>query len=354
MRTKTIFDRTFDEYSGVLHVHTQYSFDCDVALPRIIRAAKKSRADFIMINDHHTFAAKDDHAVRNEKELIILAGAELNDKSGNNHYLVFGTDQVHTKIPAQEYMQQYANEGIHGFIAHPRERRRTKRYRKYPWTERNIEHAAGMEIWNFTSSWMGKLIPSINALPMLLFPGCFVRRPLPENLRLWDDWNLEGKRLTGIGSADVHGTRMKMPGFKFRVLSHERLMGKIRTNVLLKQGEKPEPINLYRALLRGNCYAIYEPVGAPFNFYAGIVDRDGNGAIYGEDIDLQPGLTLFFNLPMSAKVKLIHNGRKIAHWRDQRGSYPIKQPGFYRLEITRYGKGWIYTNPIYVNEPKTQ
>ncbi len=305
-----------------------------------------------MINDHHNFAAKDDPAVREEKDLIILAGAEVNDKGGNNHYLVYGTDHVHSKIPTPEYMQKYAAEGIHGFIAHPKERRRTKKYRKYPWLEKDVRHAAGMEIWNFTSSWIGKLIPTLNAIPMLLFPGCYVRKPLPENLRLWDKWNLEGLRMTGIGTADVHGTRMKLPGFKFRVLSHERLMRMLRTQVLLDEDTEPTPINIYRAMQRGNCYVVNQSIGAPFNFYAGIVDPDGNGATYGEDIDFQKNLTLYFNLPMSSKVVLIHNGKKIAQERDQRGKFAITQPGFYRLEISRFGKGWIYTNPIYVNDTR--
>ncbi len=350
MRTKTIFDRTFLELTGVLHVHTAYSFDCDVSIARIMRGAKRARVDFFMINDHHTFEAKRDPDVVNEKDIIVLTGAEVNDPSGNNHYLVFGSDNVHTKIPASDYMQRYADEGVHGFIAHPLERRRTKRYRKYLWLEKNVSNAAGLEIWNFTSSWIGKLIPSLNPIPMLMFPGFYVRKPLPENLKLWDKWNLEGLRMTGIGSADVHGTRMKLPGLKFRVLPHRRLMKKLRTNVLLTEGTTPNPTNIYKALEDGRCYAVNYGVGDPFGFYAGIVDEHGKGAVSGEDIALKAKLTLYFNLPMSSRVVLIHNGKKIAQWRDQRGNYAITKPGFYRLEISRFGTGWIYTNPIYVNQ----
>jgi predicted metal-dependent phosphoesterase TrpH len=47
-------------YSGILHVHTQYSHDCDVPMLQVLRAARRARLDFLGITDHYNRGAATD------------------------------------------------------------------------------------------------------------------------------------------------------------------------------------------------------------------------------------------------------------------------------------------------------
>ena len=47
----------------------------------------------------------------------------------------------------------------------------------------------------------------------------------------------------------------------------------------------------------------------------------------------------------------LKNGSTVAEFKGQHGWLDVFQPGVYRLEATREGKPWIYSNPIYVTPP---
>ena len=41
------------DYTGVIHFHSEYSFDGHVGLDKIIDAAAKNGIDFLMLTDHN-------------------------------------------------------------------------------------------------------------------------------------------------------------------------------------------------------------------------------------------------------------------------------------------------------------
>ena len=94
MKKKNIFDRKFIELTGCIHNHTEYSFDASIPMSQVIKAAKKNNLDYITINDHRNKKAKNDPAVLNERELLVIVGIELNDPENNNHFLVFNSDEI--------------------------------------------------------------------------------------------------------------------------------------------------------------------------------------------------------------------------------------------------------------------
>jgi hypothetical protein len=348
IKKKQIFSREFWELSGCIHIHSKYSFDSDVSIEKIIFAAKKKGLDYFTINDHKSFDASQDEAVKKESDIVILVGTEMNDPANHNHLLVFNSKVILKGKPAGDYAKLYQENGAVTFVAHPFEDRLTKEYRKYIWTDENNTHFHGLEIWNAVSEWLASLNPKKNGFFLVFFPYFFIKKPHEKALQYWDNLAINGIRKAAIGSVDAHTIKYKWHGITFTFLTHAKLFKTIRTNVLIEGNEKPDSDAILHALKKGNSFVVNYRLGNPYHFYAGICDEKGNGVIFGEEILWQKGLRFFFKLPKIATVALIHNGKTMAIKRDEKGFFTIREKGVYRLEITYFGRGWIYTNQIYV------
>jgi len=348
MKNKNIFNTRYFELTGCIHNHSEHSFDSHVKLSKIIRSAKKCELDYITINDHKTFEAKNDEAVKNEKDLIVIVGAEINDPEKNNHLLVFNTDKILIGKEVEEYTKFYSETKAISFVAHPFEKRSSKLFRKYIWTDKENDSFDGIEIWNYLSEWIGKLNPKLNGLFLVLFPSLFIRKPHREALDYWDELNKAGRRKSAIGSVDAHSQRIKKFKLKLEFLTHKTMFKVIHTNVLIPEKDHLDDKNILKALKNGNSYIVNYKVGNPYDFYAGIAASKDKSAIFGQEIKLTENMNFYFRLPKIARVKLYRNGKKLASKLDEKGSFEIKQKGNYRLEIYRLGYGWIFTNNIYV------
>ena len=347
MRKKQIFTRTFHELTGCIHNHTEYSFDSVIKIEKILKAAKNNDLDYITINDHMTLDAAKDESVLNEKEIIVIVGSEVNDETNNNHFLVYNVDKILQERDAKKYVSSYIQNGAIGFAAHPHEKRACSILRKYIWTDIANDDFTGLEVWNALSDWVSRMNPRLNGLFLVLFPSFFIKKPLRENLRYWDSLNNSGKRKVAIGSVDAHSETFKKWGIKFVFLTHNSLFKTVRTNLLINEKEEINEENILNAIKKGNSYIVNYKMGNPYNFYAGIKSENQN-AIFGEEIEFSDDLKFYFRLPKNAKVKLFRNGIKSEKIYDEKGFFPITKKGNYRLEITRFGRGWIYTNNIYV------
>ncbi len=315
---------------------------------RIMHAARRARLDFLGLTDHHDQRAAKDPSVLAETKMHVLVGVEVNDPRAENHYLVFGDDDIMQKREAAEYVEHYHRRGATGFMAHPRERRVGNKYPMYPWTAGLLENVDGIEVWNYISSWLGSLSLIFNAAILVFLPMFFVRRPLRENLDLWDEMNRRSWRKAAIGSVDAHAHRRSFLGIKFRVLPHCYLFRTIRTNVLLYEDETAGNEAILCALREGRSYIINYQIGHPHNFWAGVWSPEGQSACFGEEICFADGMRYYYNLPSRASVSLFRDGVRIDRQTGENGFFVLDRPGAYRLEIRRWLYGWIYTNNIWV------
>lgn len=348
MKKKNIFGKVYYELTGCIHNHSEYSYDSSISLTRIIREAKLRELDYVTINDHMTLEARNDLAVQKEKDLLVIVGTEINDPQKNHHFLVFNTDEILKGKEVEEYTEFYAGTDAIGFAAHPIEKRISAKFRKFEWEKKEIDNFDGIEIWNYLSEWIGKMKPRLNGIFMVVFPSLFVCKPNRATMDWWDDLNRSGKRRSAIGSVDAHTERMEKLGIKFKFLRHRTLYKTIRTNVLLDSNLEVNEPSILNALKKGNSYIVNNKVGNPYNFYAGISSQEN--AIFGEEIKLAKDMKFYYRLPEIAKVALFRNGHKLASQRHEMGFFQIVKAGNYRLEITRWGRGWIYTNNIFVVE----
>lgn len=356
MRIVGFLSRRYTELTGAIHNHSNYSYDCDVEIDTIIESAFKSRLDYLTLNDHH--AIPDCKEIEKQLRLsqekngyqpIVIAGCELNDPNDYHHLLAFGMKCPNNGKTAEEYIKDIRDSSGYLFAAHPFEKRVCKDYPLYIWEKIDLlEKVDGLEIWNFSSSWLCNLHPRRNGLLLLLFPNWFVRKPFRENLLLWDNLIKRGLRISAIGSTDAHGTNHKTLFIRFRILTHKYLFGTIRTNVLLAEGQEKSSENILQALKKGNSYIVNYRLGNPYNFYAGIGSEEGLGVSFGEEIKMRKNLRFYYMMPCNATVSLIKDGETIAKQNNKYGSFPIESAGNYRLQMERFSAGWIYTNYIYV------
>lgn len=351
MKIKKMFGQEIFEYTGCIHIHTEHSYDARGRVEDIIEEARAADLDYIAVTDHLSMEAKKS---LDSSNFFTLSGYEMNDRKKNNHYLTFNTDKVLSpSLTAKEYVQDIKkNDGV-GFIAHPFEKRKTKRYRKFEWTDWSISDFDGIEIWNFLSQWTGS-ITMLNLPFRILFPHLSITKPPSENLEKWDEVNLKGFKKSAIGGIDVHANRYSWGPVGFTLFPHKQLFRTIRTNFWLREKLTHENFQsqILTALKNGNSYIVNLKRQNPQKFYCGISSKTTNKfALPGENIALENGeLSLSVYTPQDCTIKIIHNGEKIKSEYINKLSVPITKTGFYRVEVYLGFYGWIFSNPIYVTE----
>ncbi len=357
MRKVFFLQRDLTELTGVIHNHTNYSYDSDVPVISVLKAGHKNGIDYITLNDHDVRPDSDDIAnalnyfkKNKDYQPIIISGTELSDQNNSHHLLVFNGIVPDKALPISENIKLQKQHQATLFAAHPYETRVCKRFPLYIWEDIDqIKQLSGLEIWNYSSSWLSALNPKLNGLLMALFPDIKVRRPFNKNLEIWDRLNNEGYKLAAIGSTDAHGTNHKVLFFNISILPHNSLFKSIRTNVLIDDNKKIDRHTVLEALAKGNSYIVNYRLGHPYNFYAGIAKDKHRGAMFGEEIKYTDDLKFYYRLSEEAKVELYVDGKLTAIEDGKNGYFNVEKPGNYRLVITRFGLGWIYTNNIYVN-----
>lgn len=347
MRKIKIFDKKYTELSGCIHNHTKYSWDSQEEIETVIKAALSTGLDYVTINDHLTLQAKEDKYLQNLKKPIVIVGAEINDRDNKNHYLVYKTDKILKGKSASEYTDFYTKENAYRFAAHPIEKRLSSEFNTYEWTNLNNTKFDGLEIWNAVSDWLGKMIPKLNGLFLVMFPNLFITGADKEILKYWDKLNREGKKCSAIGSTDAHTIYLKKFGLNFKFLKHKYMFQTIRTNVWVPDTKAINKISILEALKNGNSYIYNYKRGIPYKFLAGI-KGDKIKAIPGDSISFTKNLKFYYHLPKIAKVLLFRDGELVYKAHNDKGAVPVKRKGNYRLQIHKWGKGWIYTNNIYV------
>ncbi|MBN2017271.1 MAG: CehA/McbA family metallohydrolase [Candidatus Cloacimonetes bacterium] len=354
MIKKSVFGKEIYEYTGVIHIHTEHSFDGHGTLQEIVEIAQQEHIDFLIITDHRNIDVKKELSLLLPHNVIPIIGYEMNDANKNNHYLIFDIDEVYPlTMTVEEYVSKTREQGGIGFIAHPFEKRKSRRtLRTYVWTDWSVMEFDGMEIWNYISEWTDKLRIPLNVIPKILFPDTSISRPNKQTVRKWDELNNNGRRIPAIGSVDSHQNKYSFGPFSISFLPHKKLFKTIRTNIQTREpisDKKPEQAILSK-LKAGNSYVVNYTHADPYMFYCGIESKiTENFALPGEEISIsERELYLYIYLQQDCHVKIIHNGKVVHTEYRNKISYPIKEKGLYRIEVFIGLKGWLFSNPMYV------
>ena len=341
------------EYVGSIHIHSKFS-DGSGNADEIAEIANEVGLDFIILTDHNTLRALHEGFEKWYGNTLLLVGTEINDKVNKNHYLAMNIEKTFsTRLTAKDYVKKVKDAGGIGFIAHPFENRHSmKEHPPYPWTDWDAGEFTGMEIWNHMSEWMEGLTEQ-NKYNHFVHPLRSIEGPKKETLAKWDELN-KVRKVVGIGGIDAHAHKVNVLGFvEVEVFPYKVLLKSIRTHILTDKRlpKKENDIStakqiIYKNLSNGRCFFAnhYHGDAKGFRFFA----NDGEKKYQmGDIIKSKESIKLKVILPnVSAKVKLIHNGKEISSFENTEGSFIVQKKGQYRVEVYKNNKAWIFSNHI--------
>ena len=334
-----VLDDGYEDYAGVLHVHTTYSHDADGRFDDVVHVANEQHLDYAIVTDHNTLQPLRDGRQGWHGRTLVLIGMEISADGG--HYLAFNVtkeiDREH--LTTQQVIDEVNRQGGFGFIAHPY-------FKKRPWTDWGVSGFTGIEAYNVVHDAIDE-----NRLRLALwtlgasaeaFYDSILDRPY-DPLAMWDRLIARHGRVVGIGSTDAH--EVHLMGMTFA--PYEMLFRLARTHVLVPSTTLTAE-GVYEALRKGHAYFSIE-LHTPAKGFS-FVAQQGQRVlgVMGDEVTLVPDLQLAASLPTAAELTLFRDGQPAAHTIAPVWQVPITLPGTYRVEATRHGRPWIFSNPIYV------
>jgi hypothetical protein len=341
------------DLSCVVHLHSTYS-DGTGTVPEIARAARRAKADVVLLTDHDTLAARDSCEEGWYGDVLLLVGTEVSPRR-RNHYLAFDIDRPidHDGLDAAGICRAVGEAGGFGFAAHPFSRgsdRFRQRASGMPFEGLDCEALHGVELWSFVND-TGEAVASIpDLLRFVATPARVLDHPPERNMRIWDEL-CRTRRVVAIGGLDAHqfGKRIG-PFVPLRVMSYSRSFRFIRTHVLCAEAPTGELEHdreqVYDALRSGRCYIAVDSVAPAkgFRFEADDLPMGGEGPAGRR--------ALRARVPLPARLRLLRDGAEVASTQGHVLEQEVEEPGVYRVEAHRPAKGrertWILSNPIYL------
>ncbi|MBN1483192.1 MAG: PHP domain-containing protein [Chloroflexia bacterium] len=336
-------------YPGALHIHSSYS-DGTAKIPRIAKAARDAGLSWILISDHDTLAGLENREAGWYDGTAVMVGYEVTPP--DSHYLVAGLEELlPPSLPSGELVEAVREKGGRGFVLHPDEKAGSYFKPPFPWKDRSVRGFDGIEIWNYMSQWT-EGITERNRYARFLCPLLAVKGPSRDVLDWWDELLAEGERVSAIGGLDVHGTIHQLWGrFPLQVFPYRRQFGTIVNHIVLRrplsQRWSEACGQILDSLAEGHSYLAYEALGKARGFRF-LAERDGQQWTLGEEVPAGGPVRLGVHCPRWARIHIVYNGRTLRRTWGQILQSEVQQPGAYRVEAYRFGRPWLYSNPIYL------
>lgn len=344
------------EFTGNIHIHSSYS-DGALEIGEIAAIAARSGLDFIVITDHHTLKGIQDQKEGYHHGILVLVGMEANQLK--NHYLCLdiqspvGNDD---KNPQQVIDAVNQQEGI-GIIAHPYDPGSPLFLdgKNYPWTDWQVHDFQCMEIWNYTSQWIGGIQSLLEGISLLWFPQRAIIAPDARTMTKFDACQQQGLKIIAVGGSDAHGKKLKTGFLNIKVSPYEACFRSINVHVLSKKvftGEySADKELLYQSIRQGTLWVAndYYRSSHGFSFF---IQAGKKRWVMGETVQAREKTSAHVLTPYPARVKLIRNGRTWKTGTGKEHTFADLDKGIYRVEAEhRHGLGfrpWIYSNSIWV------
>lgn len=323
----------------VIHLHSTYS-DGTGTVPEIMRAAKASEVDVVMLTDHDSLDAKHNGEEGMHDGVLLLVGEEVSPRGGN-HYLAFGVDEVveWRGLTTAEVCDAVRAQGGFGFAAHPFSRG-SERFRRPGMAFDALDAADGIEVWSWVTDTAERLASLREVAGFVLTPQRIVDHPPAENMAAWDRMCAK-RRVPAIGGIDAHQIGKRIAGrVPLKLMSYKRSFRHMRTHVLASE---KTAAGVYEALREGRSYFAIDSLAPArgFEFYAegtaGRVEMGAEGPAGSYELHVKT--------PRPADVRVLRDGRPFE-------GRAVTEPGVYRVEARLEAHGaertWIVSNPVYL------
>ena len=350
------------DYKGVIHVHSFLGGHSTGSFDAIIAAAKANELDFVIMTEH---PAKDfDTAAMTlqgpHAGVLFISGNEVVTAAGDRVLLIPGTESAARAgtQSTEDVLAGQKNTGGLAIIAYPTEFK--------SWQANDYD---GVEVYNLYTN-ARRLNPlvgffdglwSYRSYATLMFAN-FYERPA-QGLQSWDNAAVMNQRkLVAVAGNDAHaniGLSLNDSSGKqilgIKLDPYERSFQVVRTHVLMEENQSLTTPGLLAAIKAGHCYLSFDLFGEAggFNFTA---SNKSESKTMGDEISLDDGVKLTVTVPVSARIILFRDGRKIQEESgESHKEFSVTQPGIYRVEVYLpqlpkpvSDQPWIISNPIYV------
>ncbi|HEY9165029.1 MAG TPA: hypothetical protein VIS48_02585 [Candidatus Kryptonia bacterium] len=358
----------YHEYSGVIHIHTQYS-DGSGTYASIARTCDSLGLHFAIFTDHNTVQPFRDSLNRRFGMTLVVPAVEISTDGEHGHFLVIG-DSVplipRNGVTSDSVFHQAVRDRSTIILAHVFHPRNT-----LDWDNWNIGNFTGIELYNFDEGWRNTLnFFRINKL----IGACIAYRFQDESLnylldfpekemRRFDELN-QKRKVVGIGSLDAHSNLKIGKNSYIDFPSYVSLFNLVQTVVVTR-----EPFNgnyghdreiILRAINQGNSFVSFSGLEEARGFLFTVMSGDTE-AVMGDSIRLTDQMHLDVILPDSGYVEaeILRDGTTIGKYDNKESiNLRITAPGEYRVQVfqkramlplfIKRSFPWILSNPIYV------
>ena len=347
----------YNDYKGVIHVHTSLGGHSTGTFTELIDAARSNDLDFVIMTEHPQ--AEFDTAAMTlsgiHAGVLFVNGNEVATADGDRLLLIPAPPNANERYTTKDFIeQQKMNQGL-AFAAYPTE--------STTWQSNSVD---GVEIYNlFTNTKkINRLVTffdglwSYRAYADLMFANFFARPT--EDLKRWDDAVVSSnRRLVAVGGNDAHSnvgfgladsSGKQIAGVKLD--PYERSFRIVRTHVLIPKDKLLTRESLLEALALGHCYVSFDIFGDATGFDFRLVQNSG---VMGDEIAYLQPLELTAKAPLASRFVLLRNGAAVNQSSGSAVRFSVTSPGIYRIEVyldslppPATGKPWIISNPIYV------
>jgi hypothetical protein len=341
------------ELVGNMHMHTIYS-DGTATHRGLAEAAMHAGLDWIIVTDHNIWVKG---VAGYYENVLLLVGEEVHDcrrVPQANHLLVYGADCDLATLASdpQALIDAARKRDALTFLAHPVEyASRAAGEDALGWVSWEVSGYTGIEVWNYMSEFKARIPTKLHAIWYAFFPTAGIRGPFKPALEVWDHLSAGGGRVVGIGGADAHGMTYSMGPVRRTIFPYEYLFRAVRTHILVEGGLTGYMVQdqaiIFEALRAGRAWVGCDVLGSTrgFQFEA----RSGvERATMGEEIRRAGAVTFEVNTPLPGDIQLVGNGRVVARASGQTFKFLSAEPGVYRVQVYRGGKGWLFSNPLFV------
>jgi hypothetical protein len=201
------------------------------------------------------------------------------------------------------------------------------------------------------SEWMESLT-KYNRLLQLIHPRKSLKGPADRILSYWDK-QAQKRKVLAIGGVDAHGHKYRLGPFPLTIFPYQVQFKTIRTHILLDQPLSKDTKTVKNQVLSAlrDCRVFISNLRwgetDGFSFTA---ENSSNQVTIGGVIEFDKSVKLQVKLPGKCQLRLVKNGLVAIEEKTDRLEYVSYTPGIFRIEALRKGKGWIYSNHIYVLE----
>lgn len=362
--------RSYNDYKGVLNVHTDLS--AGSAPPSfVITSAKLANLDFLFFTDLNLFDMPTSFESYHGNMLVFSAGKFSYLDSRLIYYSLvqesIGANLGDAQVKLADLLSQRtgANKDSLTILAHP--------YKAgYSWNGEIPSGLDGFELLNLKSllnrAWEESKLST--AWSLLIYPFnprlAFIRlftEPTDE-IALLDKLSTQRKVAVYAGT-EASARAIPLANYFIRFPSYKRSFEFMSNHVLLKSeltgSFNNDRVKIFNSLKNGNLYVALDMLGDPKGFVATLED-DGKSYLMGSEAKFSKNMKLKVSLPAKPKdffeIVIFKNGEAVAKRNEPEIDFEVKEPGTYRVQVrvspmlplpdARKWITWIYTNPFYI------